>query len=270
MIGDTERGDRVQDLGPDYAEQHVHEPRDVRRRVHLMRHGSWRFARPDGRGEDITVPAGSFIVRHDGPPSLFEVGSGATAEVLILPASLVLPLPGGGRQIVGSADSAEIRVLMAHAHMVSETACDLTPAGVRGARDALLELVKGVVRRELDDVEPRLAPALARAAMEIADNRLTDPELSPASLAHQLHVSVRTLHRAFATAGEPLAAYIRRRRLERAGTELAASPRRPGVAEIAARWQFADSSHFIRAFKNQYGQTPAEFARANGTSRATK
>ncbi|GAA4634314.1 hypothetical protein GCM10023196_075340 [Actinoallomurus vinaceus] len=52
--------------------------------------------------------------------------------------------------------------------------------------------------------------------------------------------------------------------------ELAAPLRRPGVAEVAARWQFADSSHFIRAFKNQYGQTPAEFARANGTSRETK
>lgn len=119
------------------------------------------------------------------------------------------------------------------------------------------------MRREFDDVEPRLAPALARAAMEIADARLTDPELSPASLARQLNVSVRTLHRAFAAAGEPVAAYIRRRRLERARLELAAPLRRPGVAEVAARWQFADSSHFIRAFKNQYGQTPAEFARAN-------
>ncbi|WP_221639907.1 helix-turn-helix domain-containing protein [Actinoallomurus bryophytorum] len=238
--------------------------------LHLMRRGSWRFARSDGRGEDITVPAGSFIVRHDGPPSLFDVESGATAEVMILPASLIQPLLGGSQQIVGSAHSAEMRVLMAHAHMVGETACDLTAAGVQSARDALIELVKGAVRREFDDAEPRLAPALARAAMEIADGRLTDPGLSPASLAHQLHVSVRTLHRAFVTAGEPVGAYIRRRRLERARMELAAPVRRPGIAEVAARWQFADSSHFIRAFKNHYGQTPADFVRANGTSKGTK
>lgn len=229
--------------------------------IHLMRHGSWRFAWPDGRGEDITVPAGSFIARDDGPPSLFDVAPGARAEVLILPASAVRPLLRGAQQIVGSAHSAEVRLLSAHAHMVSETARDLTPAGVQGARDALLELVEGTMRRQFDDVEPLLAPALARAAMEIADARLTDPELSPASLARQLNVSVRTLHRAFATTGEPVAAYIRRSRLERARLELASPPRRPGVAELAARWQFADSSHFIRAFKNQYGQTPAEFAR---------
>lgn len=231
--------------------------------MHLMRQGSWRFARPDGRGADVTVPAGAFIVRDDGPPWQFDVGRGVTSEVLMLPASVARPLLGGGQPVVGSARWAEMRVLMAHAHMVSETAFDLTPEGVQGARDALLELVKGAMRREFDDVEPRLAPALARAAMEIADARLTDPELSPASLARQLNVSVRTLHRAFAAAGEPVAAYIRRRRLERARLELAAPLRRPGVAEVAARWQFADSSHFIRAFKNQYGQTPAEFARAN-------
>ncbi|MFJ8311098.1 MULTISPECIES: hypothetical protein [unclassified Streptomyces] len=29
---------------------------------------------------------------------------------------------------------------------------------------------------------------------------------------------------------------------------------------MAAHWPFADSSHFIRALKSQYGRTPAEFA----------
>ncbi|GLY83778.1 helix-turn-helix domain-containing protein [Actinoallomurus iriomotensis] len=105
--------------------------------------------------------------------------------------------------------------------------------------------------------------------MEIADRHLTDPELSPASLARELNVSVRTLHRAFAATGESVAAYIRRRRLEQARLELAASLLRPSVSEVAARWQFADRSHFIRSFKKQYAQTPAEFAHAHRTSPET-
>jgi AraC-like DNA-binding protein len=52
-----------------------------------------------------------------------------------------------------------------------------------------------------------------------------------------------------------MAAYVRRRRLE-----LAATSGRPDVAEVAARWHFADSSHFARAFKHQYGETPTQFA----------
>ncbi|MFC4608362.1 AraC family transcriptional regulator [Streptomyces maoxianensis] len=43
---------------------------------------------------------------------------------------------------------------------------------------------------------------------------------------------------------------------------------RPSVSELAAHWQFADSSHSIRAFKTQYGQTPAEYARSSSGSAA--
>jgi AraC family transcriptional regulator, positive regulator of tynA and feaB len=232
-----------------------------------MRRGAWHFGRPNGRGETVTGPAGSFIALDNGPPSLVEVDPGATAKVLTLPASVLAPLMGG-RQIAGSARSArsaEVRVLMAHANIVCETVHDLTPAGLRGARDALLELVRGTLMREFDDVEPRLAAALARAAMEIADSHLADAELSPSSLARELNVSVRTLHRAFAAAGESAAAYVRRRRLDQARLELAAPSGRPAVSEVAARWHFVDSSHFTRAFKKQYGETPAQFARSSGT-----
>jgi hypothetical protein len=110
--------------------------------MHLVQRGTWRFAPTDGRGETVAAPPGSFIARHNGPPSLFDLDPGATARGLILPASL-LPQLSGGRPIVGSARSAEVRVLSAHASTVSETVRDLTPAGVQGARDALLELARG-------------------------------------------------------------------------------------------------------------------------------
>ncbi|WP_033325679.1 helix-turn-helix domain-containing protein [Streptomyces yerevanensis] len=237
---------------------------DDRVLVHLMRHGSWRFAALDGRSESVTVSAGSFIARHNNPPSLFDVAPGARATVLILPTAVLGRTTGGrhGRQIVGSTRSSEMRILMAHASMVRETVHGLTGAGLRGARDALLELVRAAVRNEFDDAEPRLAPALARAAMDLADEHLTDPDLSPRWLARQLNVSVRTLHRAFGTAEEPVAAYIRRRRLERARHELLTPWARPTIAEAAARWHFSDSSHFIRAFKKQYGETPARMTAA--------
>lgn len=75
-------------------------------------------------------------------------------------------------------------------------------------------------------------------------------------------MSARTLHRAFAAAAETAAGCIRRRRLEQACLDLAAARQRPGVAEIADRYQFADCSRFIRAFRAAYGKTPSEFARA--------
>ncbi|MFI5677493.1 helix-turn-helix domain-containing protein [Streptomyces cellulosae] len=152
---------------------------------------------------------------------------------------------------------------MACTKVADATLNDLAPAGVRAARNSLVELVKGVLTRGFDDKEPRLAPALAQAAKDIADSRLTDPDLSPAVLARELNVSVRTLHRAFAAADESVSAYIRRRRLENARLELSSPDVRPSVSELAAHWRFADSSHFIRAFKKQFGQTPTQFVRSN-------
>ncbi|WP_083970843.1 helix-turn-helix domain-containing protein [Actinoplanes awajinensis] len=50
---------------------------------------------------------------------------------------------------------------------------------------------------------------------------------------------------------------MRRRRLDQARRALLA-PTGGTVVEIAARWQFAESSHFIRTFRRYCAQTPAQ------------
>ncbi len=55
-----------------------------------------------------------------------------------------------------------------------------------------------------DGVEPLLSSALAQGARDLADRRLTGPDLSPSALARELNVSPRTLQRAFAREGRPL------------------------------------------------------------------
>jgi AraC-like DNA-binding protein len=45
------------------------------------------------------------------------------------------------------------------------------------------------------------------------------------------------------------------------------APRALPVPVIAARWQFADSSHFVRAFRRHYGHIPARYARDANTRR---
>ncbi|MFJ8311097.1 MULTISPECIES: hypothetical protein [unclassified Streptomyces] len=72
-----------------------------------------------------------------------------------------------------------------------------------------------------------MGPAPAQAAEDLADRRLTDPDLSPTALARELTVSVRTLHRAFAAAEGTVAGYIRRSRLEQARLELLPPAGRP-------------------------------------------
>ncbi|MFJ8009925.1 helix-turn-helix domain-containing protein [Streptomyces fagopyri] len=102
-------------------------------------------------------------------------------------------------------------------------------------------LAKGLILDHFDDREPTFVPAPAQAAKDLADARLTDAEWSPAATAGQLHVSVRTLQRAFASLDESFSTYIRRRRLEEAAEALTASPSRLSVSEAATLWHFTDA-----------------------------
>ncbi|WP_239143642.1 helix-turn-helix domain-containing protein [Actinoplanes philippinensis] len=181
--------------------------------------------------------------------------------MLILPDSVLGP-GLDDRRIVGFVASPEMRLVTAYADLLGETVHDLGPGGVTAARDAMLELVRGAVRRDFDDVEPRLSAPLVRAARQVIDEHLDDPDLSPTAVARELRVSVRALHRAFATAGESVGACIRRRRLERARQDLTAPLGGWTVSDVAARWHFADSSHFIRAYRKQYGESPGRFVRS--------
>ncbi|MFD8380778.1 helix-turn-helix domain-containing protein [Streptomyces sp. NPDC059679] len=225
--------------------------------------GAWTLGELPDRGEH-TVSAGQFLFRHVGQPLHFETAPHTTAELLVLPTPLFRPLLGN-RSIIGPTDTAEIRLLTAHANMIHTAIADLSPAGVHAAHSTLIELAKAVVRRRFDDVEPLLAPALTQAAKDLVNSHLADSELSPRMLARELNVSVRTLQRAFAVVGESVTAYIRHRRLEEARLALIAPSGRLSVSELAAHWQFADTSHFTRAFKKRYGRTPTEYARSVGT-----
>ncbi|MFD7334185.1 helix-turn-helix domain-containing protein [Streptomyces sp. NPDC059872] len=204
-----------------------------------------------------TVVAGRFLLRHAARMHHFALPPHTRAHCIVLPAA---PLLLGGREVAGHADAAEVRLLVTHANMIEEVLPDLSSAGVQAARDTLVELATAVTHRGFDDVNIRLAPALAQAAKNLAEQRLADADLSPAMAARELNVSVRTLQRAFAAGGESVTAYIRERRLELRQALLAS---RLAVSEIAAHGQFADSSHFSRTFKQRYGLTPTEHARQN-------
>lgn len=229
--------------------------------LYVVRRGAWTLDGPRG-GDALVIPAGRFLMRRVDRLSGFETTAHIRTKFFALPAPELKPLLTN-HIITGPVNSGEVRLLTAFSDLIHTTMSDLGVPGVKAARDTLVELAKAVAKGRFDDVEPRLAPALVQAAKEIADRRLADPELSTATLARALNVSTRTLQRAFATVDESVTAYIRSRRLEKARHALTLPSGRPSMSELAAHWQFADGSHFTRAFKKEFGQTPTEYARSH-------
>lgn len=97
--------------------------------------------------------------------------------------------------------------------------------------------------------------------MDYISEHLDEP-LPLGRLARLAHFSPFHFHRVFrSVVGEPVHAFIRRLRLERAVFAMAHSPKE-SLTTIALRHGFASSSDFSRAFKQAYGFSPRSYTRA--------
>jgi AraC-like DNA-binding protein len=137
------------------------------------------------------------------------------------------------------------------------------PSGSRLVGNAL-DLVSTMLHAEMDIAPDRMRPQqlLAVSVREYIEANLTDPMLSPASIAAAHFISTRHLHNVFHEFGTTVSSWIRSQRLESARNELR-DPLHAGksVAAIAARWGFRDSAHFSRTFRDAFGMSPTDWRR---------
>lgn len=139
------------------------------------------------------------------------------------------------------------------------------PSGSRLAANAL-DLVSTMLHAEMDISPDRMKPQalLAVAVREYIDANLSDPLLSPASIAAAHFISTRHLHNVFHESGTTVASWIRTQRLEGARRDLR-DPLHAGlpVGAVAARWGFLDAAHFSRTFRDAFGVPPSDWRRGS-------
>jgi AraC-like DNA-binding protein len=130
--------------------------------------------------------------------------------------------------------------------------------------DLLVVGLAGLVDRRSAVSPEGYRRALLWRVRAFVEERLGDPDLSPAVVAAANGVSVRYLHRLFESEEATVAGWIRRRRLERCRRDLL-DPALQGwsVRAIGARWGLIDAQHFSRVFRATYGLPPAEYRQAH-------
>jgi AraC family transcriptional regulator len=98
-----------------------------------------------------------------------------------------------------------------------------------------------------------------RVIDHLSAHRADPPPLE--QLARLAHFSPFPIHRVFRSlVGEPLHAFVRRLRLERAVSQLAHGPAAT-LTDIALRCGFGSFSGFSRAFRQAYGFRPRDYSR---------
>ncbi|MGW1269723.1 helix-turn-helix domain-containing protein [Streptomyces sp. NPDC002491] len=137
--------------------------------------------------------------------------------------------------------------------------------GAEALGSATLELTRALIVSVAADERTRRSVAedtLLTRVLAYIRAHLTDPRLTPHSIAAAHNISVRTLYRLCEQGGLSLEKWIVRRRLEGARRDLTTPENTHRTIEAIARsWGFANPAHFSRRFHQTYGVTPRQWRR---------
>lgn len=200
-------------------------------------------------------------------PALFEIEDALAKRTLLIPRHVFVDVAGSrGRDTAPVLGGAGGRMLAGYLGVLSRTVGELSGPDLLTARNAMLELLAGLLRRGGPSIPSAAAPVLREQVQGWIADHLAE-RITPAAAAAAHSVSVRTLHRAFGAGGSSFAGYVRERRLERVAAELQTTD--VPVSELAQHWHFTDASHLTRMFHEQFAMPPAEYRRRRRIRGAT-
>jgi AraC-like DNA-binding protein len=218
------------------------------------------------RSEELRVGAGDMVISSSEWTFVSTVDAGPTsAEMLVIPQERLAPLLAGGhltRPLLVRAASPLGALLGAGLSAAFTQLPRLSPE----LGEAVLQNFCGMMALALgagEDGQPTARQSLREmrlaAAKRHVDAHLSDPALTPASVAGALGISVRQLHLLFQPTAESFGQYVTRRRLEACRAALT-SPvgARRSVLDIAYGWGFDNLSTFYSAFSRTFGVTPGD------------
>lgn len=127
---------------------------------------------------------------------------------------------------------------------------------------SMIDILASVIEMELNthaDLGGRQTQLLKKAKKYIHAH-LDEPDLDLETISMALHVSTRTLSRAFSSENTTVIKWLWQERLE-AGYSALSEGRATQVFDIAQGCGFTSGSHFSRMFKEKYGVLPNTFLR---------
>ncbi|WP_299959125.1 helix-turn-helix domain-containing protein [uncultured Modestobacter sp.] len=137
--------------------------------------------------------------------------------------------------------------------------------GAASLGTATAELVRALIVSAAGGVRDREAvreETLLTRVRTYVGQHLTNPALTPATIAAAHNVSLRQLYRLFSDAGLSLEQEVIGQRLELARAQLVSpAGRRRSIAATARACGFTDASHFARRFRQAFGVSPQEWQR---------
>jgi len=243
--------------------EHVRRTPDALFMINLQIKGTGTFAQ-DGR--DVVLRPGDFTCTDSTRVCGMEYGDDFEQLIFALPRDVVTRAIGGtdrltatpinGASPLGSLVSTFLQGLGERIGQIDPTtAARLGETGLALVLTALGEITGLETGRQ---AWGRLA--LRQRAHQWLDIHARDPEMTSATAAAALGISLRYLQDLFRDEGVTPSEWIWRRRLEIARHDIA-NPRRAdaSLSQIAFECGFSDAAHFSRRFKATFGLSPRDY-----------
>jgi len=233
--------------------------------IHLQRTG---LSLNRQAGREVMLAPGDFVLCDLAQPCALDLSDDNTMLVLRIPAANLrrrVANPELFTNIHMRGDHGASRLASRFATLLWDSRADgAGAAALAKAIDALCDLLSAAFLEARPQVEGSSVQVLHRLRIQRhIEARLFDPDLTPASLAAELRMSPRYLHRIFATDDETVGKLILRKRLEACQAALADPRQAPKtISTIAYERGFNNTTYFARAFRDRYGVSPSEYRRS--------
>lgn len=201
-------------------------------------------------------------------PARFEIDSFLEKRNLLIPREVFAEATmrhsfSGGIELDGT--TGPVRLLIEYLELLKSSMPHLAEASAVSARNATVDLINGALRSVASvPASDGNAAMLFSVMNRWITRQLPHGDITPAQIADAHSVSVRTVHRVFAQAGETVGGVVRKRRLEQVRRDLETTD--APISAIAARWRFSDASHLTRTFRQSLGITPSDYRASTRTS----
>lgn len=214
------------------------------------------------RGRVATIGAGEFTLYDSTAPVALRVGDDYRSINIRFPKRDLAPQD---RRLLDelTVETASVRNGIAPVvwtTLLGLRQCSDQIAPYADLRHSLIEMMVLMMKSRRTNEADRARPdSKLDAIKRFIRDHLSDPELSVEAVAQANYLSVRSVHKLFAEAGDTPAAWIREQRLREAKRILSDPASGLSITETAQRCGFSSIAQFSYIFRQSTGMTPTAY-----------